>query len=94
MRNISRVIENLEVRAKHIRHGVGVGFDLGRGSQRFREMLSCRAQRSIVEFGTSFGISTLHLAAALRDNGGGRLITSEFEPAKVARARTNLTAGG
>src|SRR6185312_1876305 len=36
----------------------------------------------------------LHLAAALRDNGGGRLITSEFEPSKVARARDNLTAGG
>jgi predicted O-methyltransferase YrrM len=50
--------------------------------------------RSIVEFGTSFGISTLHLAAALRDNGGGRLITTEFEPSKVARARENLTAGG
>ena len=54
---------------------------------------SCRA-RTIVEFGTSFGISTLYLAAALRDNGGGRLITSEFEPSKVARARDNLTAGG
>ena len=50
--------------------------------------------RSIVEFGTSFGISTLHLAAALRDNGGGRLITSEFEPSKVARARANIAAGG
>ena len=50
--------------------------------------------RTIVEFGTSFGISTLHLAAALRDNGGGRLITSEFEPSKVARACDNLTAGG
>ncbi|WP_034159445.1 O-methyltransferase [Sphingomonas sp. ERG5] len=50
--------------------------------------------RTIVEFGTSFGISTLHLAAALRDNGGGVLITSEFEPSKVARARDNLTAGG
>lgn len=50
--------------------------------------------RSIVEFGTSFGISTLHLAAALRDNGGGQLITSEFEPSKVARARDNLAAGG
>ncbi len=50
--------------------------------------------RTIVEFGTSFGISTLHLAAALRDNGGGRLITSEFEPSKVARARRNLTDGG
>ena len=49
---------------------------------------------TVVEFGTSFGISTLHLAAALRDNGGGRLITSEFEPSKVARARANLTAGG
>src|SRR3984957_10756393 len=53
----------------------------------------CGAQ-TIVEFGTSFGISTLHLAAALRDNGGGQLITSEFEPSKVARARENLRAGG
>ncbi len=50
--------------------------------------------RTIVEFGTSFGISTLHMAAALRENGGGRLITSEFEPSKAARARENLAAGG
>lgn len=50
--------------------------------------------RAIVEFGTSFGISTLHLAAALRDNGGGRLISTEFEPGKVARARDHLRAGG
>lgn len=49
--------------------------------------------RSIVEFGTSFGISTLHLAAALRDNGGGRLITCEFESSKAERARANLEAG-
>jgi len=50
--------------------------------------------RTVVEFGTSFGISALHLAAALRDNGGGCLITTEFEPSKVARARENLAAGG
>jgi predicted O-methyltransferase YrrM len=50
--------------------------------------------RTIIEFGTSFGLSTLHLAAALRDNGGGILITSEFEPSKAARARQNLTDGG
>jgi predicted O-methyltransferase YrrM len=50
--------------------------------------------RSVVEFGTSFGISTLHLAAGLRDNGGGRVITTEFEPSKAARARENFTAGG
>jgi len=52
-----------------------------------------RAQ-TIVEFGTSFGLSTLHLAAALRDNGGGRLITSEFEATKVTRAQANLAAAG
>jgi predicted O-methyltransferase YrrM len=50
--------------------------------------------RTIVEFGTSFGISTLHLAAALRDNGGGHLISSELEPSKAARARGNLREGG
>lgn len=50
--------------------------------------------RSIVEFGTSFGLSTLFLAAALRDNGGGRLVTAEFEPSKVVRARANIAAGG
>ncbi|KQV55359.1 MULTISPECIES: O-methyltransferase [unclassified Caulobacter] len=50
--------------------------------------------RTIVEFGTSFGISTLHLAAALRDNGGGHLITTEFEPSKAERAQEHLMAGG
>src|SRR3984885_5331849 len=50
--------------------------------------------RAVVEFGTSFGISTLHLAAGLRDNGGGRVITTEFEPSKVARARENFATGG
>jgi predicted O-methyltransferase YrrM len=50
--------------------------------------------RTIVEFGTSFGLSTIHLAAALRDNGGGLLIGTEFEPGKIERARNNLKAGG
>jgi predicted O-methyltransferase YrrM len=55
--------------------------------------------RSIVEFGTSFGISTLHLAAGLRDNEragheAGRVIATEFEPSKAARARANFAAAG
>ena len=50
--------------------------------------------RAIVEFGTSFGLSTLFLAAALRDNGGGVLIGSEFEPAKIALAREHFIQGG
>lgn len=48
----------------------------------------------VVEFGTSMGISTIYLAAALRDNGGGQLIGSELEPSKVARARANILAAG
>src|SRR5690242_2001160 len=42
-----------------------------------------RHAKRIVEFGTSMGISTIHLAAALRDMGGGLLIGTELEPAKV-----------
>jgi predicted O-methyltransferase YrrM len=52
-----------------------------------------RAQ-AVLEFGTSFGVSTTYLAAALRDNGGGRVITTEFEASKVERARENLAEAG
>jgi predicted O-methyltransferase YrrM len=52
-----------------------------------------RASRpyTVVEFGTSFGISTIHLAAAVRDNGTGRVISTELNAAKIAQARANLT---
>lgn len=50
--------------------------------------------RSIVEYGTSFGLLTIDLASALRDNGGGRLIGSEFEPSKVAKAKAHLAEAG
>lgn len=45
--------------------------------------------KTIVEFGTSFGISTIYLAAAARAN-NGRVIGSELEPAKVKAARANV----
>lgn len=65
------------------------------GYGRFLYMMAraCKARR-IVEFGTSMGISTIYLTAALRDNGGGQLIGSELEASKVARARANLDAAG
>jgi predicted O-methyltransferase YrrM len=53
-----------------------------------------RRAKEIVEFGTSFGISTIHLACALRDNGGGRLIGTELETGKAQRARQNLADAG
>ena len=49
---------------------------------------------TVVEFGTSFGISTIHLAAAVRDNGAGRVISTELNTAKAAQARANLAEAG
>ena len=63
--------------------------------------LLCRATGAtrVVEVGTSFGVSTIYLAAAVRENmdgggGSGSVIGTEWEPAKVAAARNNLAAAG
>lgn len=49
----------------------------------------------IVEFGTSLGASTIHLAAGLRDSAsGGHLIATELHPEKARRAMQNLTDAG
>ena len=52
------------------------------------------AAKRIVEFGTSFGISTIYLAAAVKDNGGGVVIGTEIEPSKHQRAIANLADAG
>ncbi|HEY4308758.1 MAG TPA: class I SAM-dependent methyltransferase [Pirellulales bacterium] len=53
-----------------------------------------RKAKRIVEFGSSFGISTMHLACALRDGGGGELIGTELEATKAAAAKESLAAAG
>lgn len=50
--------------------------------------------RRVAEFGTSFGVSTLYLAAAVRDNGGGTVIGSEILPEKAEVARANFAEAG
>jgi predicted O-methyltransferase YrrM len=45
---------------------------------------------TIVEFGMSFGISAIHLASAVRDNGSGRVVTTELSAAKIAAATQNF----
>lgn len=50
--------------------------------------------KRVVEFGTSFGVSAIYLACAVRDNGGGTVIGTELEPSKATRAYENLTAAG
>ena len=58
---------------------------------------SLQAQR-VVEFGTLFGVSTIYLAAAVRDNAlagkKGLVIGTEIEPTKVLAARANLADAG
>jgi len=55
-----------------------------------------RASRpsTIVEFGMSLGISAIHLASAVRDNGTGRVVTTELSAAKVAAATRTFTETG
>lgn len=50
--------------------------------------------KRIVEAGTSFGVSTLYLAAAIRDNGGGVVIATEYETEKAEFARSNFREAG
>lgn len=60
--------------------------------------LLCRSVGAarVVEAGTSHGVSTLYLAAAVRDNGAphATVIATEHEAGKVARARDNFRAAG
>jgi predicted O-methyltransferase YrrM len=60
--------------------------------------LLCRSLRAtrVVEAGTSFGVSTLYLAAAVRDNQveNGVVIGTEYEPKKVEIARANFKEAG
>ena len=63
--------------------------------------LLCRANdaRWIVEAGTSYGVSTLYLAAAVRDNvratgGDGMVIGTEYEAEKARVARSHFDAAG
>ena len=58
----------------------------------------CRSLRAtrVVEAGTSFGVSTLYLAAAVRDNRveNGVVIATEHEPKKAEIARANFAEAG
>ena len=49
---------------------------------------------TVVEFGMSYGISTVHLAAALQDNGTGHVYTTELSTKKIASARQTFAAAG
>lgn len=70
-----------------------------RGALLYLAARAIRATR-IVEFGTSLGISTIYLAAAVRDNVAagadvtGQVIGSEMDPRKIEVATRNLREAG
>ncbi|MBD0023843.1 methyltransferase [Gordonia pseudamarae] len=49
---------------------------------------------TVVEFGMSYGISTLFLAAAVRDNNFGRIYTTELSEKKIAAAQKTFIDAG
>lgn len=69
---------------------IPIGVDQGRA---LYAMARAARAKTIVEFGTSFGISAIYLAAAARDN-GGRFVGTELEPHKAAKAREHLAEAG
>ena len=62
--------------------------------------LQCRSLQAprVVEVGASFGVSTIYLAAAVRDNARGDdtegVVAAESEPSKAAAAQANFAEAG
>jgi len=85
------VLDNSTRAALHDKRFLAVAPEVGR-----LLYLLARSRRPAlaVEFGASMGISAIHIAAALRDNGHGRLITTEMNAEKAPRATRHLEQAG
>ncbi|PND59020.1 methyltransferase [Mycobacterium sp. ENV421] len=66
----------------------------GAGGQLLYLLARAIGARNVIEYGTSFGVSTIHLASAVRDNGGGRVITTELQQDKADAALANFAEAG
>ncbi len=95
---VIEVLTRLEMRDEQERAqglpGAGRIQALHPDSARFLYVLAlARGAKGIVEIGTSHGYSTLWLAAAARVN-GGKVVTCEVNPERIAAARGNFAAAG
>lgn len=61
---------------------------------RFLYTLARNTSGTVVEFGTSFGISTIYMAAGVRDKGEGLVVTTEIYASKAEQARRNIEEAG
>ena len=85
VRDLCRVYSVTDEKLSHHMREVSVPVSRSQGSLLYLTARSIGAKR-IVEFGTSFGISTIYLAAAVKDNGGGLVTGTENEPDKQGKA--------
>ncbi len=58
------------------------------------QLIRAARPAQVVEFGTSYGVSTLYLAAAVHDNGTGHVHTTEMNAKKIAAARATFADAG
>jgi predicted O-methyltransferase YrrM len=65
-----------------------------RGGDLLYSLIRAGRPETVVEFGTSFGISTIYLAAAIEDNGTGHVYGTEMSRTKIRQARANLDEAG
>ncbi|MDX6280772.1 MAG: hypothetical protein QOH03_1843 [Kribbellaceae bacterium] len=64
------------------------------GGQLLYSLVRAARPTTVIEFGTSYGISTIYLAAAVADNGTGEVLTTELSETKIAAAQSNLEEAG
>ena len=57
------------------------------GGDLLYNLVRAKRPNTVIEFGTSFGISAIYLAAAVADNGTGHVVSTELSEAKVLAAR-------
>jgi predicted O-methyltransferase YrrM len=70
-----------------------VALDRDKAEFCYHVCLALQARR-VVEAGTSYGVSTMFLAAAVRANHGGLVTGTEYEPEKAAIARRHFEEAG
>ena len=64
------------------------------GGQLLYALTRAARPQTVVEFGTSFGISTIFLAAAVIDNDAGQVVSTELSQKKLDQAQQNLREAG
>lgn len=64
------------------------------GGELLYSLVRAARPATVVEFGTSFGVSTIYLAAAVAANGSGHVHGTELSPTKAASATASLAEAG